>query len=85
MIEKLDSTAVIKDSRRVGEKTEGRTRKILGTLNRPWEAKLLGHKAVLTKLYVTNYIPVMPALSKEDLEIERKVLRKQYELITQRI
>ena len=35
------------------------------------------------KPYVISNVPVMPALSKEDLEIERKVLRKRYDLISQ--
>ena len=58
-------------------KIEGRTRKILVTLNSPWEARLLVHKAVQAKLYVTNNVLFMPALPKEDLGIEQKVLLRK--------
>ena len=84
IIETLDSIAVIKDSRSVG-KNEGRTRKTLVRLNSPWEARLLVHNAVQPNLYVTNNVLVMPALSKEDLDFERKVMRKRYNIITQGI
>ena len=47
--------------------------------------RLLVHEAVQEKLYVTNKILVMPAFSKEDLEIDRKVLRKRNDLISQGI
>ena len=73
----------IKDCFRIGRNSnQVRNRKVIVTLNTVWDARIAVSNAIKHRLFSTGNILITPGLSQRDLETERKLLKKRYELIT---
>ena len=82
VFKKLRVNCPIIDSNRRGKFIEDRQRKLIPTFSSPWDARLVISSAIQKKLFETDKILITTDLSPSDLAIERKLLSKRYELIS---
>ena len=78
----LNVNCPIIETNRRGKFLEDRQRKLKATFSSPWDARLVISSAIQKKLFETDKIPITTDLSPSDLAIERKLLSKRSELIS---
>ena len=69
------------DCMRLGKFAEDKKRPILVTFNSVWDARISLSKAIEKKLFDSNQILIVRALSREEQEIEKARLKKRFELV----
>ena len=79
---KLNVNCPIIETNRRGKFTEDRQRKLIATFSSPWDARLVISSAIQKKLFEADKILITTYLSPSDLPIERKLLSKRYEQIS---
>ena len=72
---------IIETNRR-GKFIEDRQRKLMATFSSPWDARLVISRAIRKKLFENDKILITTDLSPSDVAIERKLLSRRYELIS---
>ena len=82
IFKKLNVNCPFIGTNRRGKFTEDRQRKLIATFSSPWDARLVISGAIQKKLFETDKILITTDLSPSDLAIERKLLSKRYELIS---
>ena len=82
VFKKLNVNCPIIETNRRGNFIEDRQRKLLTTFSSPWDARLVISSASQKKLFETDKILITTDLSPSDLAIERKLLSKRYELMS---
>ena len=82
VLKKLNVNCPIIETNRRGKFIEDRQRKLIATFSSPWDARLVIYSAIQKKLFETDKILITTDLSPSDLAIERKLLSKRYELIS---
>ena len=82
VFKKLNVNCPIIETNRHGQFIEDRQRKLIATFSSPWDARLVVSSAIQKKLFETDKILIATDLSPSDLAIERKLLSKRYELIS---
>ena len=82
VFKKLNVNCLIIETNRRGNFNENRQRKLIATFSSPWDARLVISSAIQKKLFETDKILITTDLSPSDLAIERKLLSKRYELIS---
>ena len=78
----LGTEVIIEDCRRLGKFTPGKNRPILVTFSSVWDVRKLRSKAIEQKLYQRDGILIVPELSYDDRQVEKKLLKKRYDLMT---
>ena len=81
VISSLDVTGKVVDCHRLGTYNSSKTRTILVSFDSPWDARKCLSQAIQSKLYQSNGILVLRGLSASELQTERALLKKRYELI----
>ena len=71
----------IEDCRRLGRYTQDKNRPHLVTFANVWDARKCRCKAIENGLYKNKGVFVVPALSYEDRQQEKKVLKKRSQLL----
>ena len=66
---------------RLGKFAEDKKRPILVTFNSVWDARICLTKDIENKLFETNQILIVRALSGEEQDIEKAILKKRFELV----
>ena len=69
------------DCMRLGKFAEHKKRPILVTFNSVWDARICLSKAIENKFFETNRILIVRALSRDEQEIEKAILKKRFELV----
>ena len=69
------------DCMRLGKFAEDKKRPILVTFDSVWDARICLSKAIENRLFETNQILIVRALSREEQDIEKAILKKRFELI----
>ena len=82
VFKKLNVNCPIIETNRRGKFIEDRQRKLIAAFSSPWDARLVISSAIQKKLFETDKILITTDLSPSDLAIERKLLSKRYELIS---
>ena len=82
VFKKLNVNSPIIETNRRGKFIEDRQRKLIATFSSPWDARLVISSAIQKKLFETDKILITTDLSPSDLAIEKKLLSKRYELIS---
>ena len=82
VFKKLNVNCPIIETNRRGKFIEDRQRKLIATFSSPWDARSVISSAIQKKLFETVKIFITTDLSPSDLAIERKLLSKRYELIS---
>ena len=82
VFKKLNVNCPITETNRRGKFIEDRQKKLIATFSSPWDARLVISSAIQKKLFETDKILITTDLSPSDLAIERKLLSKRYELIS---
>ena len=82
VFEKLNVNCPIIERNRRGKFTDDRQRKLIATFSSPWDARLVISSAIQKELFETDKILITTDLSPSNLAIERKLLSKRYELIS---
>ena len=82
VFKKINVNCPIIETNRRGKFIEDRQRKLIATFSSPWDARLVMSSAIQKKLFVADKILITTDLSPSDLAIERKLLSKRYELIS---
>ena len=78
----LGTEVIIEDCRRLGKFTPGKNRPILVTFSSVWDVRKLRSKAIEQKLYQRDGILIVPELSYDDRQVEKKLLKKRYDLMS---
>ena len=79
----LGTEVIIEDCRRLGNFIPGKSRTVLVTFSNIWDARKLRSKAIEQQLYRHKGVLIVPELSYEDRQVEKKILQKRFELINQ--
>ena len=66
---------------RLGKLAEDKRRPILVTFKSVWDPRMCLSKAIENKLFETNQILIVRALSREEQDIEKAILRKGFGLV----
>ena len=82
VFKKLNVNCPTIETNRRGKFIEHRQRRLIATFSSPWDARLLLSSAIQKKLFETDKILITTDLSPSDLAIEKKLLSKRYELIS---
>ena len=82
VFKKLNVNCPIIETNRRCKLIEDRQRKLIATFSSPWDGRLVISSAIQKKLFETDKILITTDLSPSDLAIERKLLSKRYELIS---
>ena len=82
VFKKLNVNCPIIETNRRGKFIEDRQRKLIATFSSPSDARLVISSGIQKKLFETDKILITTDLSPSDLAIERKLLSKRYELIS---
>ena len=72
------------DCMRLGKFAEDKKRPILVTFNSVWDARICLSKAIENKLFDTNQILIVKALSHEEQDIEKALLKKTFQVSAKR-
>ena len=78
----LGTEIIVEDCRRLGKYTTGKNRPILVTFSSVWDVRKLRSKAIEQKLYQRDGILIVPELSYDDRQVEKKLLKKRYDLMS---
>ena len=79
----LGTEVIIKDCRRLGKFIPGKSRTVLATLSNIWDARKLRSKAIQQQPYRHKGVLIVPELSYEDRQVEKKIFKKRFQLINQ--
>ena len=82
ILEKLGTQEKSQDCFRVGKYDADKKRNILVTFKNIWEKRKCFSAAMRHQFYKRRKIPILPELSPTEKLLERKLLRKRYELIS---
>ena len=72
----LGTEVIIEDCRRLGNFIPGKSRTVLVTFSIIWDARKLRSKAIEQQLYRHKGVLIVPELSYEDRQVEKKILKK---------
>ena len=81
IIADLGTEVIIEDCRRLGKCISGKSRTVLVTFSKIWDSRKLRRKAIEQQLYRHKGVFIVPELSYEDRQVEKKILKKRFELI----
>ena len=79
----LGTEFIIEDCRRLGKFISGKNRTVLVTFSNNWDARKLRSNAIKQQLYRHKGVLIVPELSYEDSQVEKKNLKQRFELINQ--
>ena len=79
----LGTEVIIEDCRRLGKFLPSKSRTVLVTFSNIWDARKLRSKAIEQQLYRHTGVLIVPEFSYEDRQVEKKILKKRFELINQ--
>ena len=82
VFKKLNVNCPVIETNRRGKFIEDRQRKLIANFSSPWDARLVISSAIQKKLFATDKSVITTDLSPSDLAIERKLLSKRYQLIS---
>ena len=71
----------IVECRRLGKYDKEKCRPLLVTFNSVWDARLCRSKAIQHNVYKERNVLILPELSAADKIIEKKILKKRFELL----
>ena len=79
----LGTEVIIEDCRRLGKFFPGKSRTVLVTFRNNWDGRKFRGKVIGQHLYRHKGVMIVPEFSYEDRQVEKKILKKRFELIIQ--